>query len=94
MVAGGSMVTVDVPPFSIVTGAHPVRWRGVNRIGLTRAGFTTDESAAVRRAMRRIFGPDANKRTEAEALADSPFAAVRELSEFILESNRGLCAAK
>ncbi|MDP7061455.1 MAG: acyl-ACP--UDP-N-acetylglucosamine O-acyltransferase [Planctomycetota bacterium] len=92
MVAGGSMVTSDVPPFSIVTGAHPVRWRGVNRVGLSRAGIDPDESAAIRRAMRRIFGSDANARLEAEALTDSQFATVRELSEFILGSKRGVCA--
>ena len=92
MIAGGSMVTSDVPPFSIVTGAHPVRWRGVNRVGLTRAGISADDSAAIRRAMRTIFGPGANARLEAEALTDSPVAAVRELSQFILESKRGVCA--
>lgn len=92
MVAGGSMVTTDVPPFSIVTGAHPVRWRGVNRIGMQRAGITSEERTAVRRVLRRIFGPGAQARTEAEALAASEFAAVRELSEFILDSKRGLCA--
>lgn len=92
MVAGGSMVTADVPPFSIVTGAHPVRWRGVNRVGLSRAGIDADDSAAIRRAMRRIFGPGANARLEAEALTGSEVAAVRELSEFILGSKRGVCA--
>jgi UDP-N-acetylglucosamine acyltransferase len=92
MVAGGSMVTADVPPFSIVTGAHPVRWRGVNRVGLSRAGIDPNDSAAIRRAMRSIFDPEANARLEAEALADSPVAAVQELAKFILESSRGICA--
>jgi UDP-N-acetylglucosamine acyltransferase len=92
MVAGGSMVTSDVPPFSIVTGAHPVRWRGVNRIGLTRAGIDAEESAAIRRALRCIFGPGANARLEAKARLDSPVAGVRELSQFILDSSRGVCA--
>ena len=38
-VGGLSRITRDVPPFTIVEG-HPMRVRGVNVIGLKRAGFS------------------------------------------------------
>ena len=92
MVAGGSMVTRDVPPFSIVTGAHPMRWRGINRVGLQRAGFPTAERDAIRAALRALFGPQALAREIAGKLLVSDHPAVRELAEFVLSSTRGVCA--
>ena len=92
MVAGGTMVTRDVPPFSIVTGAHPVRWRGVNKVGLMRFGFGPDARNAIRRALRRLFSPGADVRPIAEDLSQAPEDAVREIAAFVLSSPRGLCA--
>jgi len=92
MVAGGSMVTRDVPPFSIVTGAHPVRWRGVNKVGLMRFGFSPDQRNAIRRALRRLFSPGADLRPIAEDLSQHPEEAVREIASFVHDSPRGLCA--
>ena len=92
MVAGGSMVTRDAPPFSMVTGAHPNRWRGANRIGLQRAGFESDERDAIRKALRAIFAPGAAAREIAQSLSSSEFPAVRELADFVLTSPRGVCA--
>lgn len=39
MVGMGSAVTWDVPPYAKAYG-NPVRLRGVNRVGMTRAGLT------------------------------------------------------
>lgn len=92
MVAGGSMVTRDAPPFSIVTGAHPVRWRGVNKIGMQRAGIDELERNAIRRHLRRLFDPETVAAEFAASLQRSDYPAVRELAEFVLASPRGLCA--
>ncbi|PCJ54258.1 MAG: acyl-[acyl-carrier-protein]--UDP-N-acetylglucosamine O-acyltransferase [Planctomycetota bacterium] len=92
MVAGGSMVTRDAPPFSMVTGAHPNRWRGANRIGLQRAGFEPNECDAIRKALRAIFAPGAAAGEVAQSLSSSEFPAVRELADFVLTSPRGVCA--
>lgn len=90
MVAGSCMVTRDVPPFSIVTGAHPLRWRGTNKIGMQRNGFESDERNAVRTALRILFTKGANRETVAAELAGSSYDSVIEISQFVLASTRGL----
>lgn len=92
MVGGGSMVTKDAPPFSIVAGAYPIRWRGPNTVGLRRANFSPAERDAIRHALKAIFSGDQSPTTTARTYADSEFPSVRELCEFVLSSKRGVCA--
>jgi len=92
LVTGAQVVSLDAPPFSIVTGSHPTRWRASNTIGLRRAGFGSEERSAIRLALRRIFAGEEGARAAAEALKDDPVAAVREIAEFVLSSKRGVCA--
>lgn len=86
MVAGACMVTRDVPPFSIVTGAHPMKWRGINKIGLQRQGFTSEERDAIREALRTLF----NNKTNIEEMKNSSFSSVREIADFVNNTTRGL----
>jgi UDP-N-acetylglucosamine acyltransferase len=44
----------DVPPYMIVEG-HDSRVRGVNVVGLERAGISAEDSDSLRAAFRRIF---------------------------------------
>ncbi|MES2722683.1 MAG: acyl-ACP--UDP-N-acetylglucosamine O-acyltransferase [Pseudomonadota bacterium] len=53
-VAGGSIVTQDVPPFCLVQGDR-ARLAGLNAVGLKRAGFTPAEIAELRSAYRTLF---------------------------------------
>lgn len=53
-VAGGSIVTQDVPPYCLVQGDR-ARLAGLNAVGLRRAGFTLAEVAELRRAYRTLF---------------------------------------
>lgn len=92
LLGGGTMATKDAPPFSIVTGSYPVRWRATNTIGLRRAGFSPAERDAVRKALNRMFRSGESPRAVAEDLAGSPVAAVAELAAFVLSSKRGIVA--
>lgn len=92
LVTGAQVVSLDAPPFSIVTGSHPTRWRAPNLVGLRRAGFSSEERSAIRRALFRVFAGDEGARAAAAALRDDPSAAVREIAEFVLTSKRGVCA--
>jgi len=92
LTAGGAIVTRNVPPFAIVTGSYPLRFRAPNTIGMRRAGFSSEERSAVRRAFARIFAPGASPAEAARILVEDPVPAVVELGRFILESKRGICA--
>ncbi len=92
MLAGGSMVSSDVPPYCIGQGDRCVL-RGVNTIGLERAGLSEEAVAEVRRAYRHLFSTVGHLKEKVEslpaALADKPH--VKAMLEFIASSNRGIC---
>jgi len=93
LVGGACMVTKDAPPFSIVVGQYPVHWRAPNTIGMRRAGFTTDQRSAIRRALFQLFRTKDSRREEAERLLASPHSEVVEIARFVLDSERGICAS-
>jgi len=88
-VGGLSRITKDVPPYHIVEG-HPSRVRGVNVIGLKRAGFAEATVQAVKEAHKLLFRSD---RTMKDALRQLKvdFADVREVMELVrfLEASEG-----
>lgn len=64
-VAGFARIRHDVPPFCKVDGADQVR--GLNTVGLRRAGFPTDDIDALSEAVRHLFS---RKRPLAAAMAE------------------------
>ncbi len=94
LVGGSAMVTRDAPPFSIVTGSYPVLWRGPNTVGLQRAGFSSDERSAIRKALQSLFCHPEGSKAAAQAPAEHDLASVREISVFVLASERGICGRK
>jgi len=92
LLRGLSRTSRDVPPYCLMDGTHTVR--GVNVVGLRRAGFDAARIAAVRRAMTRLFGrPTHLGRALAELEATDPGDDVRHLIAFIRASARGVCVA-
>lgn len=92
LVGGAAMVTKDAPPFSIVVGSYPVRWRAPNTIGLRRAGFSAEQRSAIRHALARIFRSGQSPTRVAHELSKSPVPEVAEIARFVTESKRGICA--
>lgn len=87
---GLSRTSRDVPPFCIMDGTHTVR--GVNRVGLRRAGYAAAEVRALHVAFRILFRRARNLRlalAEVEAQPSTP--EVREVVDFIRASTRGVC---
>jgi len=79
----------DVPPFSIVDDVHIVR--GLNRVGLKRAGFDRDRVRALANAFRILFRVRTNLSaaiTRVEAEVQSPD--VDYLVAFMRASQRGV----
>jgi UDP-N-acetylglucosamine acyltransferase len=91
LMRGLSGTSRDVPPFAIVDWQHTVR--GVNVVGLKRAGFDDRRIRAIRAAFRILFRTGRNlalavKELEASGTANSDVLAVLE---FIKTSKRGVC---
>jgi UDP-N-acetylglucosamine acyltransferase len=53
-VGGLTRIVQDVPPFMIVEG-HPSRVRGINAVGMRRAGIPEEVAEAMGKAYRRIY---------------------------------------
>jgi UDP-N-acetylglucosamine acyltransferase len=88
-IGGAARIHHDVPPFMIVDGADEVR--GLNAIGLERAGFTPEEIAELDEACRRLFyrrKPLAKAMEEYEAL-NGTGRHVKTLVEFLRRRNQG-----
>ena len=54
MLAAGSIVLQDVPPYVTVSGS-PATPRGTNSEGLRRRGFSDDDIAAIKRAYKTLY---------------------------------------
>ena len=90
LLRGLARTSRDVPPFCLIDGTHTVR--GVNAIGLRRAGFSTERIAALRRAVREIFGRPTHLRRALERVEAVPQTDdIREMVAFIRASKRGVC---
>ena len=91
MVAAGSIVLQDVPPFVTAAG-YPARPRGINSEGLRRRDFSADDIAAIRRAYKALYRSKLPlEQARAAIVAEASSArAVTALSEFLETAGRGI----
>ncbi|MCB0325512.1 MAG: acyl-ACP--UDP-N-acetylglucosamine O-acyltransferase [Bdellovibrionales bacterium] len=93
MLGGGSMAGQDIPPFSIGQGDRCVL-RGVNIIGLKRAGFTDVQVREIRRVYRSLFltlGKMTDKIAQiSPELADQSH--IKAMLDFAATSQRGVAS--
>jgi UDP-N-acetylglucosamine acyltransferase len=92
MVGGKSKIVQDVLPF-FTTDGNPARVRGLNTVGLRRAGFSPDSRRALRRAYRLLFREGLPLADALDSLAGIDDEHVRHLVEFIRASRRGFTRA-
>jgi len=88
MIGGKSKIVQDVLPFFITDG-HPARVRGVNSVGLRRAGFSQEARRALKDAYKMLFRsalPLEDALLELERVDDEHVA---HLVSFIRGSKRG-----
>jgi len=93
MVGGNSKITQDVLPFMITDG-NPAEVRGLNAVGLKRAGFGREDTAALKDAYRILFAPGRLLEETLQTLTtiDSPHVA--HLVEFIRGAKRSFHRAR
>jgi UDP-N-acetylglucosamine acyltransferase len=88
---GCSKIVQDVPPFLIADG-NPAEIRGVNLVGLERAGHAPESVKAIKEAFRLIYRSKLNTRQAIEAVRNEiePREEITQLIEFIEKSERGI----
>jgi len=90
MFQGGSRTSMDIPPYVIV-GKEPIRYAGVNLVGLRRRGFPNETIEAIHDAYRIIYSKGVLKDGIAEARAKYPDSKeVEYICSFIESSKRGV----
>jgi UDP-N-acetylglucosamine acyltransferase len=91
MVAGGSLVRKDVPPYT-KAAREPLSYTGINSIGLRRRGFTNDKINEIQEIYRQIYlrGLNNSKALDVVEL-EMPSSTERdEIINFIRNSDRGI----
>ncbi|MCL1821654.1 MAG: acyl-ACP--UDP-N-acetylglucosamine O-acyltransferase [Prolixibacteraceae bacterium] len=91
MIAGGSLVRKDVPPF-IKAGREPLAYVGINSIGLRRRSFNNEKIREIQDIYRCIYQKGLNTSQAVEFIeADMPASPERdEILLFIKDSKRGI----
>jgi UDP-N-acetylglucosamine acyltransferase len=92
MIQGGSKITKDVPPYTLI-GKEPPKVEGLNKIGLKRRGFTDLEIQSIEDFYQIILHSGFNvSQGISEYLKDTPepIDKVQHCIEFIKQSQRGI----
>jgi len=91
MIGGNTRVNSDVPPFFLYSGFN-VAAKGLNLVGLKRAGYTHSDVLVLKKAYHLLYRAglkleEALARIEAEI----PTPEARHLVDFVRRSERGIC---
>ena len=91
MIGGNTRVNSDVPPFFLYSGFN-VEARGLNLVGLKRAGYRLSDIAALKKAYQILYRSGL-KLEEALARIESQAATPEtlHLAAFVRRSRRGIC---
>jgi UDP-N-acetylglucosamine acyltransferase len=93
MIGGFSGVNKDVPPYMMIRG--PAVVRGLNLVGMKRAGFSREIIKEIRKAYRILYISGETKDKSLQKLRES-FSSeeVKHLVAFIEASKRGICHSR
>lgn len=95
MAGAGAMVPKDVPPYAMVHGDR-ARIRGVNVVGMRRAGYADADVVTVKRVYRQLFWRTATMAERiqrvTELWGDNELA--QEILEFMRGSTRGVLTSR
>lgn len=91
MTGGGYLITQDLPPF-VLAAHYPLKFCGLNMVGLRRRGFAVEDIEAIKKAYNYLYSRALNvsqavKKIESELGHNSQ---VQLILEFIKKSKRGL----
>ena len=91
MIGGNTRVNLDAPPFFLYSG-FDIEAKGLNVVGLRRAGFTRAQVSALKKAYQFLYRSglkleEALARIEGETEDEH----ARHLVAFVRASKRGIC---
>lgn len=90
MIQGGSRFSQDIPPY-IIAGKHPLKYAGVNIIGLRRRGFSNELIENIHNAYRILYSKGLMKKGIEEIkkqLTVTP--EIQYIIDFVSSSQRGI----
>jgi UDP-N-acetylglucosamine acyltransferase len=93
MIGGNTRVNADLPPYFLYSDFNAAA-KGLNAVGLKRAGFSLDEIRKLKAAYRLLYLSGLKQQealTRIEAELSSPHTL--HLVEFVRRSKRGICGA-
>jgi len=91
MTGGVAKIVKDVPPFMIADG-NPGVLRGLNQVGLERAGFSLEDIRALKEAYKTLFLRGLPQADALALLRSHPHLpdCLRHLADFVETSERGI----
>ena len=90
-IGGGYRVVQDVPPYILASG-EPLKFAGVNNVGLRRREFSNESRINIKRAYKKIFYSDLNMSQAIQSIKDELIESdeVKNIIKFVENSDRGL----
>jgi len=91
MIGGGFRIVKDVPPY-VMGGSEPLKYSGLNLVGLRRRGFSNEDIMTLKKAYQFLYFSGMNTseaiKKISEELGDNPY--VQNVIKFIQKSKRGI----
>ena len=89
-IGGGTIVTQDVLPFSLTSSRRENKAFGINKVGLSRRGFSPERLTALQKAFRLLLTSKLNTSQAVEQIRALKTADADLLADFIDRSQRGV----
>lgn len=90
MIQGGSRTSQDIPPF-VIAGKEPIKYAGLNLIGLRRRGFSLETIELIRKAYDILYSKGILKEGIAEIKATLPMSKeIEYIIDFVETAQRGI----
>lgn len=89
-IGGGTIVTQDVLPFSLTSSRRENKAFGINKVGLTRRGFSPERVQSLQKAFRLLLAAKLNTSQALEKLREIDGEDAAVLAAFIERSERGI----
>jgi UDP-N-acetylglucosamine acyltransferase len=89
-IGGGTIVTQDVLPFSLTSSHRENKAFGINKVGLSRRGFSAERLLGLQKAFRLLLASKMNTSQALEKIKELPGEDAALLAAFVERSQRGV----